>query len=116
MRSFDELSADSIIHPKIKRMYEYWLSKCAGRQMPSRSDIDPLELRDCLGNLCLVDVIHETPPRFKFRVDGSTIAMTTGFDLTGKFVDQIPDPSYRSFVRTLYERVMGTRAPVFVTT
>lgn len=84
--------------------------------MPSRSDIDPLELRDCLRNLCLVDVIHETPPRFRFRLDGSTLALITGFDLTGKLVDQIPDPSYRDFVKALYERVVGTKAPVFVTT
>jgi hypothetical protein len=42
-----ELPAEAVTHPKVRRMYEYWLAKRAGRRMPSRSDIDPLELPDC---------------------------------------------------------------------
>jgi hypothetical protein len=114
MREIRELAADAIDHPKIKRMHGYWLSKRAGRLMPSRADIDPLELRDCLGNLCLLDVTTDTPPRFRFRLDGSIIALATGFDLTGKFVDQVPDASYRDFMAAIYQRVVATRAPLFL--
>jgi hypothetical protein len=113
MREVRELAA-AIDHPKIKRMPEYWLSKCAGRPMPSRSDIDPLELRDCLGNLCLIDVTGDAPTRFRFRLDGTIVALATGFDLTGKFVDEVPDIAYRDFMTTIYERVVRTRAPLFL--
>jgi len=82
--------------------------------MPSRADIDPLELRDCLGNLCLLDVIGAGPRRFRFRVDGSNLAALTGFELTGKFVEDVPDPRYRDFLIALYERVVLTKAPVFL--
>ena len=82
--------------------------------MPRRADIDPLELRDCLGNLCLIDVTGDTPPRFRFRLDGSVIALATGFDLTGKFVDEVPDAAYREFMTSIYERVVQTRAPLFL--
>lgn len=108
------LSLETVRHPKILRMHAYWLSKCAGRAMPRRADIDVLELRDCLGNLCLLDVVGEGPRRFRFRVDGSNLAALTGFELTGKFVDEVPDARYRDFLIALYERVVASRAPVFL--
>jgi len=114
MRTLDELGAGTDLHPKIRRMHDYWLAKCAGRPMPSRADIDPLELRDCLGNLCLVEVTGETPPRFRFRLDGSNLVLSTGFDMTGKFLDQMPDETYRGFVAAIYRRVLETGVPVFV--
>jgi hypothetical protein len=109
-----ELPAEAVTHPKVRRMYEYWLAKRAGRRMPSRSDIDPLELPDCLGNLCLLDVVDDTPRRFRFRVDGTNLAELTGFDLTGKYADQVPERGYRELLIALYERVVLTRAPVFI--
>ncbi|HWA50242.1 MAG TPA: PAS domain-containing protein [Dongiaceae bacterium] len=114
MRPIRELSPDTATHPKIRRMHEYWLSKCAGRPMPSRADIDPLDLRDCLGNLCLLDVVGEAPRRFRFRVDGSNLASLSGFELTGKFVEDVPDPAYRGFMLALYERVVREKTPVFL--
>jgi hypothetical protein len=113
MRTIEQLAADTL-HPKIRRMYDYWLAKRAGRLMPSRSDVDPLELRDCLGNLCLVDVTGDAAPRFRFRLDGSNLVLSTGFDMTGKFLDEMPDEGYRGFVTAIYQRVIETRAPVFV--
>ena len=114
MQALRELTAETVTHPKVRRMHEYWLAKRAGRAMPRRTDIDVLELRDCLGNLCLLDVVRGPPRRFRFRVDGSNLAALTGFELTGKFVDDVPDARYRDFLVTLYERVVATRAPVFL--
>jgi len=113
MKKVRELSAETIEHPKIRRVYEYWLSKRAGREMPAKTDIEPLELRDVLGYLCLLDVTEEAPPRFRFRVDGSSLASLTGFDLTGKYADDLPDPDYRAYVLKLYAQVVETRRPVF---
>ena len=48
MRTLEQLAAGISLHPKIQRMHEYWLAKRADRLMPSRTDVDPLELRDCL--------------------------------------------------------------------
>jgi len=115
MRTLEQLAAGiSSLHPKIQRMHEYWLAKRADRLMPSRADVDPLELRDCLGNLCIVDVTGETPARFRFRLDGSNLVLSTGFDMTGKFLEEMPDAEYRRFVAAIYQRVLETSAPVFV--
>jgi len=113
MKKVRELSVESITHPKIRRVYEYWLSKRAGREMPARADIEPLELRDVLGFLCLIEVTDEPKPRFRFRVDGSSLASLTGYDLTGKYADDLPEPDYRDYMRQLYAQVVETRRPVF---
>jgi len=42
------------------------------------------------------------------------LAVLSGFDLTGKYADQVPDPVYRDLIVALYERVVLTRAPVFI--
>ena len=114
MHLVGELPAEAVTHPKVRRMYEYWMAKRAGRLMPSRSDIDPLDLPDCLGNLCLIEVTNDTPRRFRFRIDGTNLAELTGFDLTGKYVDQVPERGYRDLLVALYERVVLTGAPVFI--
>ena len=54
------------------------------------------------------------PPRFRFRLDGSNLMLSTGFDMTGKFLEEMPDAEYRRFVTAIYQRVVETRAPVFV--
>jgi hypothetical protein len=114
MNQARELTVETALHPKVKWMYEYWQAKRMGREMPRRSDFDPLEMRSVLGNLCLVEVTAEAPRRYLFRVDGSNLANITGFDLTGKFADQLPDPAYRDYGLALYDRVVAARAPVIL--
>lgn len=114
MKRVRELTIETATNPKMRRVYEYWLAKCAGRRMPRRADIDPLELRDLLGNLCLVEVTTDAPPRFRYRVDGSNLATITGFDLTGKYADELPDEPYRAYVLEIYNRILAARAPIFL--
>jgi hypothetical protein len=64
--------------------------------------------------LSLLDVVGDAPRRFRFRVDGSNLAALSGFELTGKFVEDMPDPDYRDFVLALYERVVAEKAPIFL--
>ena len=112
MRTFEQRTAGTSLHPKIRRMHEDWLMKRADRLMPARADIDPLELWDCLGNLCIVEVTGDMPPRFRFRLDGSNLVLSTGFDITGKFLEEMTDTEYRRFVTAIYQRAVETRAPV----
>ncbi|MBG06491.1 MAG: hypothetical protein CMM59_20710 [Rhodospirillaceae bacterium] len=43
---------------RIRGIYEYWDSKRQGRRMPSRADIDPVEIPEYLSNVILVDVFY----------------------------------------------------------
>jgi hypothetical protein len=53
--------------------YEYWLGKGrgAGKAMPARADIDPLDIPALLANVFLIDVVPGNPRRFRFRLVGT---------------------------------------------
>jgi len=108
-------TVETVTDPRILRVHDYWLNARSGKAMPSRADIDPLDLGFCLGWICLVDVTHGAArPRFRFRLDGSRLTHLTGTDLTGRYADELPDQEYRDFVVAIYDRVVATAAPVFI--
>jgi hypothetical protein len=101
---------DSIEHPDLRTLYDYWNERRRGRRWPSRADINPLELKFALGNLSLVDV-SPSPPRFTFRLAGTLLSQRIGQDLTGKTVDDIPDAAYRAEVAAIYTRMAENGEP-----
>jgi hypothetical protein len=73
--------------PRLYQLYRYWKAKCAGRAMPARRDIDPLEMKWLLGNLSLIDV-RQDQPDFRFRLAGSNVVALFGKELTGRAVTE----------------------------
>lgn len=112
-QKYGEITLSEVTHPNILRVHQYWLDKRAGRTLPARADVDPFELRFALGYICLVDVIRDPTLRFKFRLDGSKLSSLTGFDLTGKFADEMADSEYRDFMIAVYLRSVEARTPLF---
>jgi hypothetical protein len=100
-----------IAHASLRQLYDYWDKKRAGRRFPARADIDPLELGFVLGNLSLIDVLHD-PLRFRIRLQGTLSVSRLGFDMTGKFADEIPDPEYREVVIETYQRIVREARPM----
>lgn len=96
-----------IEHDSLRRLYAHWNEKRGSRRYPARADFDPLEFGFVLGNLSLIDVLHD-PLRFRVRLQGTMAAARLGYDMTGKFADEIPDPEFREVAlatyRTLIER------------
>jgi hypothetical protein len=68
--------------------YEYWSAKGAGKVLPSRADLDPLEIPQLLTNVFLMDIVAGSPPRFRFRLVGTRIAELEG-EMTNKFLDEV---------------------------
>lgn len=102
-----ELAIES---PVLLGLYAYWDGKRAGRPMPARSDLDPLDFREALGHVFLIDV--EPGPRFRYRLTGSIMTQRTGYDLAGRYVDEIPVQSTRDFILGQYRQVVSSRVPV----
>jgi hypothetical protein len=114
MRTPIDLSLNTITDSRVRRAYEYWNSARRGRAMPTRSDMDPIDLHFCLGWICLISVTYEPVRRFQFRLDGSKIVQLTGVDLTGRFIEEIEPEDYRKLATMIYGRVADTRSPVFI--
>jgi hypothetical protein len=54
--------------PDLMRFYDLWVSLRGERPMPSRKDLDPLQIGpEFLPNLMLIDVLRE-PRRYRYRL------------------------------------------------
>lgn len=73
--------------PRIASFYRHWESKLQGRRMPSRADLDPVELKEWLPGIILVDVLRN-PDRLIYRVVGSRSVELRQSDVTGKTVQE----------------------------
>jgi hypothetical protein len=113
MRSDPILPADcedDLHDPRLQRLYDYWRGRCGGGAMPARSAIDPLDFRYILGYVTLVEV-EPAPRRYRFKLDGSILAMLSGMDYTGRYLDELGLPDYVAFVAASYDRVVDGRRP-----
>lgn len=105
------IDVGTLTNAALKRLHNEWQSRCRGQRFPARADFDPAAMGYILGNLSLVDV-RRHPLRFFFRVHASNIAARVGFDMTRKFLDEIPDVRYRSVILDHYLRTLDERRPI----
>lgn len=75
-------------HAALHRLYAYWQAKRGAAFAPSRTAIDPAELRDLLPYIVLADVVG-TPPRFRIRLAGTHVVEAYGEEITGRFADEL---------------------------
>src|SRR5271156_2567721 len=106
---FTELRA-RISDPRLVQFADYLEGKRGGREFLSRRDIDPLELKFILGNIMLFVVLY-LPLRFHYRLVGSNVVQVRHLDMTGKMLDEHPDPVIAESVRRNLTRIVETRRP-----
>ena len=100
---------DTIEDDRLRRLLDYWESRRAGRTMPARRDIDPVEIGYALGYILLVEVHHD-PLRFRYRLVGTRTPRRHGLDLTGTWVDELPYPQLRAELQANYAVLVARRA------
>lgn len=71
-----------VANPKVHRLFAYWKERCLGGRLMTREAIDPLELRDILANLFLVEVGPQ-PTDLRFLIAGSEMEDRYGRSLRG---------------------------------
>jgi hypothetical protein len=92
---------------------QYWEEKRRGRPMPSRADIDPLELRRFLPGIILIDVVDDAR-RYVYRLVGTREVAMRGKDPTGQsMVEGFFAPNLESAL-AIPDKVVATRAPLFL--
>jgi hypothetical protein len=103
----------AIREPRLLRLYDYWCAARQGRRFPARRDIDPLEIPYMLGSLMLVDVLRD-PLRFRVRLHGTDMVARAGYDLTGKFLDELPISEFRDYVIERCRQIVEATQPLWV--
>lgn len=110
-----EATSETVQRPRLRRLLDYWRDRRGARRMPARADLDPVQFAWMLGDVSLVDVVRETPdskPRFRFRLIGTRVVERFGYDMTGRWLDELPEPAYRQHVRNAYDEMVQRRLPL----
>jgi hypothetical protein len=91
----------------------YWQSKSDTPAIPSRSQIDALEMRQFLSKVLMIDVEGER--EFTYRLCATHVATINGKDLTGQRASDVNlGASSQQFIEA-YQRTIRDRAPILFT-
>jgi len=109
--------SETLPHPDLQFLYELWSAKRNGKAMPSRSDLDPLEIPGRLWpHIMVVAVVRAGEHlRFQYRRVGGEFAAAFGRDPTGRFFDEVLPArgGYRDYVLNLYGRIVTRRSATY---
>jgi len=109
--TFAEIEARiAACHPDVRALYAYWQSKRHGDAPPRRLDIDPLEVKRCLGTITIVDVVPDAR-RFVYQLVGTWDVAARGYDPTGKSVAEAFFGGTAEETLSCYEYVVQNRSP-----
>ena len=106
----DDIAALS--DPTVAAIFAYWDSKRGARRMPSRADLDPVDLRSLVNNIALYDVV-EPGPRYRVRLVGSDIAEFDGRNATGEWVGAGKPLQLVAQITGMLTDIVASRAPRF---
>ena len=90
----------------------YWRKKRGSRSMPSRRDIDPVDVPTLLPNLQLIEIVGGA--RFRYRLIGTALVQAFGRDYTGRYLDDLVQGPRAPVVTEVYNTVLTARKPVFL--
>lgn len=106
------LSMDDFGHMSeivLRQLVGYWLEKRSGRPMPSKADIDPVEIPWALSHIWICDYLADCR-RFRYRLAGEEINAVAEQSLTGKYLDETLPPDLTELILKKYHAVVESRA------
>lgn len=105
-------AASAISDSRLQAGYAYWQRKATGRRMPSRAQLDPIEIPKLLPHVMLVEVAADG--RYRYRLIGTENERAQGINATGAFIDEVlKGPEYKAHVLGLYDKVVRERRPIY---
>ena len=88
----------------VRTLHRWWLDNCHG-DVPDRSAFDPAEFTRLLPNLIISEVRHD-PFRIWYRLAGTKVVEATGFNITGRYLDEMlatePEAPWEAIYRDCY--------------
>ncbi len=107
------LNLDDIGSPVVHAAFDYWRSKFGGERLPSRRDIDPVEIPRLLPHILLAEIWQE-PFLVRYRLAGTAVAELYGFDYTASYLsrEREGDEGYAYYME-IYRRICRDKLPLF---
>ena len=109
--AFDAAGFAASLTPFARSAFDYWNAKRGAREMPSRRDLDPLDMRGFLPQVMLLDVM-DGGRDFFCRVCGSDIRERIGVEMTGRLLSELNGaPEVVQRILDEYREVVRLRRP-----
>lgn len=104
----------SELDPRLRQLFDYWLSKKTSDRLPGRQHILPEEIHTLLPHLVLYDVLPELG-RYDFRVRliGTQFADMLGRDITGRLLSDAADILHYAQLHKRLTDIVETRLPAY---
>jgi len=96
---------------KLGQALAYWQSKRRNDLLPSRKDIDIVELRPLIGFMHIVEVVDAAAGQFKFRLHGTRVRLGQSF--SDNVVENISSKAMREAALEDYRSVCFTGVPCY---
>ncbi|MBL8688433.1 MAG: PAS domain-containing protein [Rhodospirillaceae bacterium] len=95
---------------RLQRLFVLWTEATASGKPPPKKFIDPGKFGDLMEWL-FVYRVERNPLRFFYLVSSQKLVRRFGFDMTGKYVDEHPDPVARKGILANFTAVVTTGKP-----
>src|SRR5688572_17944533 len=105
--------ANELKSEMIRSLHQWWLSKRA-HDIPYRGEFDPIDFKKLLPNIMIADIEY-SPFRVRYRVVGTKVVEATGFEFTGRYLDELIPTAPEAPWLELYAQVCEARLPVIGT-
>src|SRR5690554_2118121 len=92
----------------VRELHGLWISKRRYNELPRRADFEPAEMKRLLPNLLILD-IEENPFRARYRLVGTKVVAASGFDFTGRYLDELELESGGEYWDAQYRAVYEAR-------
>src|SRR5688572_8303860 len=90
----------------VRALHAWWLAHRGAGGIPDRADLDPAALKSLLPNLFIADVEPE-PFRIRYRLVGTKAVQVIGFNITGRYLDEMltiePGIPWLDYYRIVYD-------------
>ena len=112
MEPFDPERFAAMLSPFMRQPFAYWLARRGTREMPSRDDLDPLEMRGWLPQTMLFEPLENGD--FRTRLVGTDVRERVGVEMTGRLASELPIPRETALsVVAEFRDVMRGRQPTY---
>lgn len=101
---------------RLQRLLDYWKSRIpSGRMMPSRTDIDPRDLKEHLDDIMMIELTEPeniTAETCFLRVVGTNLTYFHGRELTGTYLSEFALPNRREKGLMSFRHIAEYKAPL----
>lgn len=101
---------EHLVDERVRAFLQYWLSLRGGRRLPSRRDLDPVDIPWALPLLWLCEVAG--PNSYRYRLAGETINEVYGRSLAGLYLVDLIRPEGYALVSSRYDAAVEGPAVV----